>query len=54
MAKGWTINGKDLLSVVSCTAPYEWKDPTVSEWEFSEAAKNAAATNFKPYHVRLF
>lgn len=39
MARGWTINGKDLLSVVSCTEPYEWKDPTIAEWEFSAKAK---------------
>ncbi len=25
MAKSWTIVGKDLLSVVSCTQPYEWR-----------------------------
>eukprot|EP00879_Flechtneria_rotunda_P022618 GHRR01023884.1.p1 GENE.GHRR01023884.1~~GHRR01023884.1.p1 ORF type:complete len:321 (+),score=53.15 GHRR01023884.1:35-997(+) len=43
MAKNWTIVGKDLLSVVSCTEPYEWKDPTMSEWEFNEQAKQAAA-----------
>lgn len=35
MAKNWTIVGKDLLSVVSTSAPYEWKDPTISEWEFN-------------------
>lgn len=28
---------------VSCSAPYEWKDPTISEWEFSQQAKEAAA-----------
>lgn len=38
-AKSWTIVGKDLLSVVSCKEPYEWKDPTISEWEFSNNAK---------------
>jgi hypothetical protein len=39
MAKNWTIVGKDLLSVVSCTEPYEWKDPTDAEWEFNNATK---------------
>jgi carbamoyl-phosphate synthase small subunit len=39
MAKNWTIVGKDLLSVVSCTEPYEWKDPTDDEWEFNNATK---------------
>jgi hypothetical protein len=47
MAKGWTIVGKDLLSVVSCTEPYEWKDPTGEEWEFNAAT--AKATH--KYHV---
>jgi len=52
MAKGWTIVGKDLLSVVSCTEPYEWKDPTESEWEFSAPAKAAAAASAaKPFTV---
>jgi len=46
-AKSWTIVGKDLLSVVSCTEPYEWKDPTLSEWEFSEQAKDSK----NQYHV---
>ena len=41
-AKGWTIVGKDLLSVVSCTEPYEWKDPTDQEWEFNANAAKAA------------
>ncbi len=41
MTRGWTIVGKDLLSVVSCTEPYEWKDPTHSEWEFNASAKAA-------------
>lgn len=27
---------------VSCTEPYEWKDPTDGEWEFNAAAKEAA------------
>lgn len=27
---------------VSCTEPYEWKDPTISEWEFNQQAKEAA------------
>eukprot|EP00882_Tetradesmus_deserticola_P003352 GHRQ01003548.1.p1 GENE.GHRQ01003548.1~~GHRQ01003548.1.p1 ORF type:complete len:464 (+),score=206.82 GHRQ01003548.1:50-1441(+) len=43
MTKNWTIVGKDLLSVVSCKEPYEWKDSTEDEWEFSEGAKEAAA-----------
>ena len=47
MAKNWTIVGKDLLSVVSCTEPYEWKDPTDAEWEFNNATKEQG----KPFVV---
>eukprot|EP00878_Enallax_costatus_P001809 GHUV01001967.1.p1 GENE.GHUV01001967.1~~GHUV01001967.1.p1 ORF type:complete len:464 (+),score=105.30 GHUV01001967.1:62-1453(+) len=43
MTKNWTIVGQDLLSVVSCKEPYEWKDPTDEEWEFNGDAKQAAA-----------
>lgn len=49
MAKGWTINGKDLLPIVSCTEPYEWKDPTMAEWEFNDNAKASASQ--KPFTV---
>lgn len=42
MTKNWSIVGQDLLKVVSCSEPYEWKDPTISEWEFSQQAKEAA------------
>ena len=39
MAKGWTIVGKDMISEVTCTEPYEWQDPTGGEWEFAAGAK---------------
>ena len=26
---------QDLISEVTCKEPYEWKDPTEEEWEFS-------------------
>jgi len=42
MTKNWNIVGQDLLKVVSCTEPYEWKDPTINEWEFSQQAIEAA------------
>jgi hypothetical protein len=35
---------------VSCTEPYEWKDPTVDEWEFSQDAQ--AAAGGKRFKVR--
>lgn len=49
MAKGWTIVGKDLLSVVSCTQPYEWRQGTDSEWEFAPKVKQAPGGG--PLHV---
>lgn len=42
LARNWSIVGKDLLSVVSCTEPYEWKDSTEHEWEFSPGAVKAS------------
>jgi carbamoyl-phosphate synthase small subunit len=52
MAKSWTIVGKDLLSVVSCTEPYEWRQGTLEEWEF--AAKAKAAAGGQPFHVSVY
>ena len=51
MAKGWNIVGQDLISGISITEPYEWKDPTVEEWEFSHAVKSRNGT--EPLHVSL-
>ncbi|KAG1662591.1 hypothetical protein FOA52_002988 [Chlamydomonas sp. UWO 241] len=48
MANSWSIEGKDLLSVVSCTEPYEWAKGTMPEWEFASYAKAAGKV---PYHV---
>ena len=52
MAKNWTIVGKDLLSVVSCSEPYEWKDPTWEEWEFSKEVKEVNGTS--QFHVGVW
>ncbi|GIL52863.1 hypothetical protein Vafri_8635 [Volvox africanus] len=49
MAKSWTIVGKDLLSVVSCTEPYEWGKGTTDEWEFNGRVK--LAKQHGPFHV---
>ncbi|KAL6764263.1 class I glutamine amidotransferase-like protein [Haematococcus lacustris] len=49
MAKSWTIVGKDLLSVVTCEKPYEWRQPTDAEWEF--APKMKASSRDTPFHV---
>lgn len=46
MAKTWKIVGKDLISDASCTEPYEWKDKTDSEWEFSPNVPDADDTKF--------
>lgn len=47
-SKNWSIVGKDLLSVVSCSAPYEWEDATSEEWKFgSEGSSNGEV----PLHV---
>jgi hypothetical protein len=50
MAKSWTIVGKDLLSVVSCKEPYEWRQGTDAEWEFEPKVKNGAAKG-NQFHV---
>jgi carbamoyl-phosphate synthase small subunit len=50
MAKSWTIVGKDLLSVVSCKEPYEWRQGTDAEWEFEPKVKNGAAKS-NQFHV---
>eukprot|EP00244_Chara_vulgaris_P014422 TRINITY_DN9013_c1_g1_i1.p1 TRINITY_DN9013_c1_g1~~TRINITY_DN9013_c1_g1_i1.p1 ORF type:complete len:328 (-),score=39.51 TRINITY_DN9013_c1_g1_i1:406-1389(-) len=34
-ARSWDIVGKDLITGVSCTEPYEWKENTTEQWEFS-------------------
>lgn len=48
MSKTWSIVGKDLITNVSCSEPYEWKDKTEGEWEFSETVPAADA---EKYHV---
>ncbi|KAJ9170244.1 hypothetical protein P3X46_018366 [Hevea brasiliensis] len=35
MSRLWDIVGVDLISGVSCTAPYEWVDKTKPEWDFN-------------------
>ena len=51
MAKSWNIVGQDLISGISIKEPYEWKDPTVEEWEFSHAVKSRNGT--EPLHVSM-
>lgn len=51
-ARSWSIVGKDLITDISIKEPYEWKDATVDEWEFSKAvrAQNGAT---EPLHVSM-
>ncbi|KAL0038854.1 hypothetical protein WJX79_010728 [Trebouxia sp. C0005] len=52
MAKGWNIVGQDLITDISIKEPYEWKDSTVEEWEFSPAVKGRNGT--EPLHIVAF
>ena len=46
----WDGAGKDLITDSSCKEPYEWKDKTGGEWEFSTTIPNGDAEKF---HVSL-
>ncbi|XVF17068.1 hypothetical protein REPUB_Repub10bG0085500 [Reevesia pubescens] len=35
MSRSWDIVGIDLISGVTCNAPYEWVDKTKSQWDFN-------------------
>lgn len=39
MARSWDIVGMDLISGVTCSEPYEWKDATSAEWDFNSHGK---------------
>uniref|UniRef100_A0A6M2ELY6 Carbamoyl phosphate synthase small chain, chloroplastic n=1 Tax=Populus davidiana TaxID=266767 RepID=A0A6M2ELY6_9ROSI len=45
MSRSWDIVGIDLISGVTCTAPYEWVDKTDPEWDFNCEGRG------KIYHV---
>ena len=47
--RAFSIEGVDLIAQVTAAAPYEWKDPTGAEWEFSASAR--AAHGGAPFHV---
>ncbi|KAK4483222.1 hypothetical protein RD792_010404, partial [Penstemon davidsonii] len=40
MSRTWDIVGVDLISSVTCDAPYEWVDKTNSEWDFNFSQRN--------------
>lgn len=46
MSKNWKIVGKDLITDSSCKEPYEWKDKTDGEWEFSTTIPDGDAQKF--------
>ncbi|KAK9285195.1 hypothetical protein L1049_024383 [Liquidambar formosana] len=46
MSRSWDIVGVDLISGVSCNAPYEWVDKTGSEWDF-----NSNGSDGEDFHV---
>ncbi|KAK4416774.1 Carbamoyl-phosphate synthase small chain, chloroplastic [Sesamum alatum] len=40
VSRTWDIVGVDLISGVTCKAPYEWVDRTGSEWDFNSNRRN--------------
>ncbi len=48
-AKGWTLDGKDMISVVSTKQQYTWAAATDAEWAFG--AYGLAPPKDKPYRV---
>ncbi|XVE86594.1 hypothetical protein DITRI_Ditri18aG0046000 [Diplodiscus trichospermus] len=40
MSRSWDIVGIDLISGVTCNAPYEWVDKTKSEWDFNSNGRD--------------
>ncbi|KAK8566151.1 hypothetical protein V6N13_021221 [Hibiscus sabdariffa] len=40
MSRSWDIVGVDLISGVTCNAPYEWVDETKSEWDFNSDGRD--------------
>jgi carbamoyl-phosphate synthase small subunit len=46
------VECKALHVQVTCSEPYEWKDPTEGEWEFSPAVHSLNGD--KPFHVSAY
>ncbi|CAN6542432.1 unnamed protein product [Malus baccata var. baccata] len=51
MSHSWDIVGVDLISGVTCKAPYEWVDKTNSEWEFNYKGRDGEAFHNHNYAV---
>ncbi|XP_002526801.2 carbamoyl-phosphate synthase small chain, chloroplastic [Ricinus communis] len=49
MSRSWDIVGVDLISDVSCTAPYKWVDPTNSEWDFNSNGREGEVFHVVAY-----
>ncbi|KAL5731735.1 carbamoyl-phosphate synthase (glutamine-hydrolyzing) [Ranunculus cassubicifolius] len=49
MSRSWNIVGVDLISGVSCTAPYEWVDKTDSNWEFDNKTNDSKTLHVVAY-----
>ena len=45
-ARGWTLDGKDMISVVSTEKQYAWKSKTDSEWCVAHGVCCCASTRF--------
>ena len=46
-ARSWTLDGKDMISVVSTPATYEWKSSTDDEWAFGPHAAAPAGGRYR-------
>lgn len=49
MSRSWDIVGVDLISDVSCNAPYEWVDKTRSDWDFNSHARDGVSYRVVAY-----
>ncbi|XP_019199814.1 PREDICTED: carbamoyl-phosphate synthase small chain, chloroplastic-like [Ipomoea nil] len=49
LSRTWDIVGVDLISGVSCKAPYEWIDSTKSAWEFNSNGRSQESFNVVAY-----
>ncbi|VFQ96109.1 unnamed protein product [Cuscuta campestris] len=49
MSRTWDIVGVDLISGVSCDAPYEWVDKTPLSWDFNINGRNKETLNVVAY-----
>ncbi|KAH9624721.1 hypothetical protein KSS87_015620 [Heliosperma pusillum] len=48
-ARSWDIVGVDLISGVTCQAPYQWVDKTEDNWEFNVDGRHGESFNVVAY-----